>query len=137
MPAAPLDRMDVMATQDCNGDRRPSRSMGRYALPLRHILHNQLAIVSLFQADLLIEAYVLHQPVEIMVVIADVAFVRGFISVLFQNPIGGLGIAGIAIDVYYGKAPRLLLGDTEDIAVKAGRLYPNHVGMALVRSSLT
>ena len=68
-----------------------------------------------------------------MVVIADVAFVRGFIVVPFQNPIRCLGIAGITIDVHNGKTARLLLGDTEDIAVKARRLYTNHVGMALVQ----
>ena len=66
-----------------------------------------------------------------VVVVPDGSLVRSLVVVLLQDAVSGFRINRKLVYVHYGEIPGLLLGDAEDIAVKAGTLYPYEVAVAL------
>ena len=131
MPGTSFQIMDVLPAEDVDGDEGPAPAMAGNELPLRSVLHDDLPAPAIFIPDYVIEANVLHELVEGIVVVSDLASVRGGVIVPFQNPERSLRFDGELIDIDDGLAARLLLDDPEDIPVKAGRLDAYHVRISL------
>lgn len=131
MTAAPLYRVDIMPAQDVHGYGATAGRVAGDHLPLRKVRDHKLAAPALLNTDRVVKADVTHQDMEVVVVVPDRGCIRRTMSVSLQYSVGGLRVNRVAVDVYYCQAPGLLLGDTEDVALKARRLNPYHIGISL------
>lgn len=133
MAAASLYRVDVMAAQDGDRDSGTAGGVAAYQLPLRNAGGGHPALVPFLDADFLGKADVAHQAVQIVVIVPDSPFVRGFVIIAVEDAVGGFSIHRIKVDVDRGPVARFLLGNGKDVAVEARRPDPYHIAMALVK----
>ena len=127
MSGATLDGVDVMPSEDIDGRKGAPCCVARNHLPLRDILHIQFACHSVLDPDDVIEADVLHQGMESIVIVPDAALVRSLEMILLQDHISGLCFDGVSVNVDFSEVAGLLLHDAEDAPVKARRLNPDKI----------
>ena len=129
MSGAPFDGVDVAPPEDGYGDGGSPGGVRGDHLPLGDVVHDKDTVPLLFHAYDLIEADVLHQLVQMPVVVADLGLVGCFVVVFLQYPVGGLGVDRELVDVHHGDVPGLLLDDLEDVPVEAVPVDPDHIGV--------
>ena len=119
VPGATLDGVDIMATKDVDGRKGAPCRVARNHLPLRDILDGQLACYPVLDPDDVVEADVLHQDMESIVIVPDTSLVGGLEMILIQDPVCGLRLDGVSADVDFSEVAGLLLDNPEDVPVKA------------------
>lgn len=119
MSGATLDGVNVMSPEDVDGSKGAPCRMARNHLPLRDILDSELACHPVLDPDDVVEADVLHQGMEGIVIVPDAALVRSLEMILLQDPVSGLRFDGVSVDVDFSEVAGLLLDNPEDVPVKA------------------
>ena len=123
--------MKVEPTNDAHRDGgAPGRMAGDH-LPLGHVVHDELPVDPLFDADGLVEADIAHQGVKEFVVVPDASCIRSLLAVFLEDPVSRLRVDGVFVDVHHGLVAGLLLDDPEDVPVEAFRLDSDHIRMPL------
>lgn len=133
MTGTPLQGVDVVSPQHVHRDGGPPGRMAGDELPLRHVPGDHPALLPLLDPDGLVQADVLHQDVQVVVVVPDVTGERCPVVVGFQDAVGRLRVDGVPVQIHAGEVAGLLLRDPEQVPLEAGRLDPDHVAVALVQ----
>ena len=90
MTAAPFQGVHIVTTKDTDGYCSPPGAMGGDHLPFRDRGDHKFPVDPFLYTDKIRETDVPHKDVEAVIVVADVPFVWGIVSVSLQDAVCGL-----------------------------------------------
>lgn len=124
--------MDIETPEDTYGDGSSPGGVTCYHLPFRNGVNHQLSIPLLLHPHRICESDVPHQLVQFVIIVTYRPLIRCLVVIHLQDSVGSLGVNGILVYVDNCHIPGFLLGYLEKIPVKAGSVYPYHIGMPLI-----
>lgn len=131
MPRAAPQLMHIVPSEYVYGDGGSSGRMGGDKLPFRHRKGLKFPIAPFLNPHWVHQADVMHQLMEIVVIIANGRRVRSLVAVLLKYPVGCLRLDAVQVNIDNCKVAGLLLGDAKDVPFEAAGVNSNHVRVAL------
>lgn len=131
MTSCSADFRGLETANDVVCGKGSARGVTADEFPLGDILDVNMTIDLCLLLYEFIETYVLEQFLEISVVARDVGGEWRLVVILLKNLISGVAINAHPLYIYLGVSSRLLLKDSEDVAVKASLVDANHIGESL------
>ena len=129
MSRASVEVVDIVPTDNTDGDSGSSCRVRGNHHPFGHVLHHEFPSSFFSDSYVLGEADVTHKNVEFFVVVPDGGFVGGLVVVFLQQTVGCLSVHGVFVNVDGRHVPCFLLDYAEDIPVEAGGIYAYHIGV--------